>query len=67
MGGGVVFIMDPRIRKVIDRYKRSDSQRIVGIGITLEMLQKLTDWTWEEFRSQVKKMLDESSQRKKAN
>lgn len=57
--------MDPRIRKVIDSYKRSDSQRIVGIGVTLELLQKLTDWTWEEFRFQVKKILDESSQASK--
>ena len=59
--------MDPRIKKVIDSYKSSDSERIVGIGITLELLQKLAGWTWEEFRREVKKILDESGQRKKPN
>jgi hypothetical protein len=59
--------MDPRIKKVIDSYKSSDCERIVGIGVVLEQLQGLTDWSWNEFRAQVKKMLDESSERKKPN
>lgn len=59
--------MDPRIKKVIDSYKSSDSPRIVGIGLILEELQNLAGWSWERFRMEVKTMLDESGKAKKPN